>query len=195
MKIRESGMPDEKLWNTFFDIDLIFSELQINSQLTNIVEIGCGYGTFTIPVSKIIKGKVYAFDLEQEMIALTNEKLVNQKITNIELIERDIIKNTTGLSENSIDYVMLFNILHHEKPSELLDETYRILKTNGKVGIIHWRTDIETPRGPSLNIRTKPKDCIDWLEKSKFEILQEPKILKPYHFGLLAVKSQINLKK
>jgi hypothetical protein len=33
MKVRDSGMPDEKSWNDFFDTDLILSELQIDSQI------------------------------------------------------------------------------------------------------------------------------------------------------------------
>jgi ubiquinone/menaquinone biosynthesis C-methylase UbiE len=122
------------------------------------------------------------------MISITQDKINNQNITNINLIERDILSDKTKIPTNSIDYVMLFNILHHEKPAELLDESYRILKTGGKVGIIHWRTDIETPRGPSLGIRTKPEDCVKWILESKFELLKEPLILRPYHYGIVAVK-------
>jgi len=61
MKVRDSGMPEEKIWNDFFNIDLILSELQINKQINDLVEIGCGYGTFTIPSAKQITGKLYAF--------------------------------------------------------------------------------------------------------------------------------------
>lgn len=182
-------MPAEELWDRFFNVDLILSELLINSQINDLVEIGCGYGTFTIPVSKIIQGRLYAFDIDNDMIAATRNKKRAQNIENIELIERDIITSTTRIAGNSIDYVMLFNILHHEKPSELLDESYRILKTGGKLGIIHWRTDIETPRGPALNVRPKPRDCIKWILESKFELLKEPLIFEPYHFGLVAIKT------
>jgi ubiquinone/menaquinone biosynthesis C-methylase UbiE len=188
MKIRESGMPDENVWKTFFNIELILRELHINQQINNLVEIGFGYGTFTIPVSKRIKGNVFAFDLDKDMVSTTQDKINSQKIKNIELAERDILKEKSGIANNSVDYVMLFNILHHDKPAELLDESYRILKSGGKVGIIHWRTDIETPRGPSLNIRSKPLDCVNWVLQSNFELLVAPKILEPYHFGLLAIK-------
>lgn len=181
-------MPSEEVWNNFFNVGLILGELLIDSHIKDLVEIGCGYGTFTIPVAGIIRGKLFAFDLDKEMILSTQEKIRSHKITNIELIERDIITSTTKIPANTIDYVMLFNILHHEKPAELLDESYRILKTGGKVGIIHWRTDIETPRGPSLEIRTKPEDCVKWIWESKFELLKEPQILEPYHFGLVAIK-------
>ena len=80
--------------------------------------------------------------------------------SNVILEHRDILIQTTGLADNSVDYVMLFNILHHESPDDFLNEAYRILKPNGKVGILHWRSDIETPRGPDLSIRPKPDQIL-----------------------------------
>jgi tRNA G46 methylase TrmB len=54
-------MPAEDMWASFFNVDLILSELQINSDINDLVEVGCGYGTFTIPAAKQITGKLYAF--------------------------------------------------------------------------------------------------------------------------------------
>lgn len=64
MKVRDSGMPNEEMWNNFFDSDLILKELLINSQIEHLVEIGSGYGTFTLPAAKLLRGKLYAFDIE-----------------------------------------------------------------------------------------------------------------------------------
>ncbi len=66
--------------------------------------------------------------------------------------------------DNSVDYVMLFNILHAEDPVSLLKEAHRILKRDAKVGVIHWIYSDSTPRGPSLDIRPKPHQCIQWME-------------------------------
>lgn len=49
----------------------------------------------------------------------------------------DILTQTTSLPDNSVDYVMLFNILHHDSPNDFLNEAYRILEHRGKVGILH----------------------------------------------------------
>ena len=43
--------------------------------------------------------------------------------------------------------------------------SFRILKDDGIISIIHWRSDIQTPRGPSLDIRPKPQDCEKWLRR------------------------------
>ncbi|NDP22866.1 MAG: class I SAM-dependent methyltransferase [Paludibacter sp.] len=188
MKVRDSGMPDEKLWNDFFDTDLILSELQINSQINNLVEIGSGYGTFTIPTARFLKGKLFAFDIESDMIDYLSEKLSNHKIDNVILEQRDILTQTTGLADNSVDYVMLFNILHHDSPTDFLDESFRILKQNGKIGIIHWRSDISTPRGPDLSIRPKSDQIIEMIDNKRFNIAKKPFLLEPYHYGLVITK-------
>jgi tRNA G46 methylase TrmB len=108
MKVRDSGMPEEVRWNGFFDTDLILSKLNINSKIADLVEIGSGYGTFTISTAKLIQGKLFAFDIEEKMIENLNQKIQNQQTNNIRLEKRDILAYTTELPDNSIDYVMLF---------------------------------------------------------------------------------------
>lgn len=188
MKVRDSGMPVESQWNAFFDVDFVLAGLQINSSIKDLVEIGCGYGTFTIPVSRQIKGNLYAFDIENEMLEHVREKLGSNKANNVILEQRDILTQTTGLADNSVDYVMLFNILHHDSPLDFLNESYRILRPSGKIGIIHWRSDVQTPRGPDLSIRPKPEQIVDLLDASRFEVDIEPFIIEPYHYGLLLSK-------
>lgn len=188
MKVRDSGMPTEEMWTSFFNIGLILSELQINEDIEDLVEIGCGYGTFTISAANKIKGKLFAFDIEKEMLEIVLEKLSKNNISNVILEKKDILKQKTGLHDNSIDYVMLFNILHHESPGDFLNEAFRILKPGGKIGILHWRSDIETPRGPDLKIRPKPDQILHWIDSSKFEIFKSPIIIEPYHFGLIVAK-------
>ena len=55
MKARESGMPEEKIWEQFFDVDKILDELEINTKVEKLVDFGFGYGTFTIPASKMLR--------------------------------------------------------------------------------------------------------------------------------------------
>jgi ubiquinone/menaquinone biosynthesis C-methylase UbiE len=181
-------MPAEDMWASFFDVGLILSELYIDSDIKDLVEIGCGYGTFTIPSAKKINGKLYAFDIEEGMIEIVKQELRNSLIHNVILEQRDILIQTTGLADNSVDYVMLFNILHHESPNDFLNEAYRILKPDGKLGILHWRSDVPTPRGPDLTIRPKPAQILLWIDKQKFSIFKAPKIIMPYHFGMILFK-------
>ena len=66
MKARESGMPDEQMWEGFFDTDAILDGLGICDLSGNIVDLGCGYGTFSLPAARKNKGIIYAIDIEKE---------------------------------------------------------------------------------------------------------------------------------
>lgn len=187
MKVRESGMPEEGYWEGFFSPENILKRMGINARIKDVVDFGCGYGTFSIPVAKLVGGKVYAIDIESEMIEITKKKIKENKLDNVEAILRDFISNGSGLNDESVDYAMLFNILHAEEPEKLLREAYRILRKDGKLGIIHWNYDLDTPRGPSIEIRPKPEQCIKWAKSAGFEFLQKYD-LKPYHYGIVMRK-------
>jgi ubiquinone/menaquinone biosynthesis C-methylase UbiE len=188
MKVRDSGMPgEEEQWSQFFDPDSILRQLELTPEIHSVADLGCGFGTFSVLASQIIRGKVHAFDIDEDMINLLRKKTEKLKINNIELYLRDFIADGTGLKAGSVDYVMLFNILHHDNPFQILDEVYRILAFGGKAGIIHWRSDIPTPRGPALDIRPTPEQCKKWTIETGFTI-QNELILEPYHFGIIINK-------
>lgn len=187
MKIRESGMPEREMWENFFDPIKALATLGIGSQTGDVAEFGCGYGTFTIPTAKVIKGKVYALDIEPDMIRATNEEAKKHGLTNVQTVMRDFMTEGSGLLDGSIDYVMLFNILHLKKPMVLINEAKRILNKGGKLGIIHWNYDPKTPRGPSMDIRPKPEQCIKWAESAGFSNTVQYD-LKPYHYGIVITK-------
>ena len=187
MKVRDSGMPNEEMWGEFFKPKRILKTLGIDNSIRNIADFGCGYGTFTIPVAQVVKGKVYALDIEPEMIEEKKRKAEEGKLGNVEVILRDFISNGSSLGNESADYVMLFNILHTDKPERLLREAYRILRDGGKLGIIHWNYDSTTPRGPPMEIRPKPEQCIKWARNSGFNHPLKYD-LKPYHYGIVLTK-------
>ena len=86
-------------------------------------------------------------------------------------------------------WIMLFNILHTKEPEKLLREAYRILQVGGKLGIIHWNYDLTTPRGPPMEIRPKPEQCIKWAESAGFNSSIKYD-LKPYHYGIVMEKTK-----
>ena len=187
MKIRESGMPKEEDWNKFFDPVKALMLLGLNSSVADVADFGCGYGTFTIPAAKIISGQIYAFDIELEMVEAMKRKVKKLNLGNVKTFFRDFMSEGSGLKDASVDFVFLFNILHLENPESLLNESYRILKIGGRVGIIHWNYDAMTPRGPPMDIRPRPEQIRCWAESVGF-IFEKNLDLKPYHFGLVLIK-------
>lgn len=196
MKYRESGMPSEDLWDTFFNPLEILNQMGIDKQIRTLIDVGCGYGTFLIPATVLISGKVVGIDIQEEMIEICKKKMHDHDISCVDLICGDISNEDTikvlGKYKGEIDYITLFNILHCEEPMILLRRAYEIINDNGKIGVIHWKSG-KTPRGPSMEIRPKPEIIVDWAIKTGF-VLERQVELPPYHFGLVFIKKSENFK-
>jgi SAM-dependent methyltransferase len=173
MKIRDSGMPDEAYWESLFDVPLILSRLGI-AKFHDVAELGCGYGTFSIPIARAISGTLYTCDVDPQMIARTKQRAAGLPIV---CEYRDVMDSGFGVH---VDAVLLFNILHCEQPVKLLRHAAMAGK---EVLVIHWR-HAATPRGPSLDIRPRPEQIIAWGKEAGLESSGEVIDLPPWHYGL-----------
>jgi len=169
-------MPDEAYWETLFDVPLILSRFDIQ-RFDDVAELGCGYGTFTVPIAEAVSGTVYTFDVEPEMIARTEARAAGLPVT---AINRDVVEFGFGIRA---DAVLLFNILHGEHPERLLRHAADALNSGGEVLVIHWRHD-DTPRGPSLDIRPKPEQIAMWASAAGLRQVGDLLELPPWHYGL-----------
>jgi SAM-dependent methyltransferase len=157
MKIRDSGMPEEAYWESLFNVPLILDWLGL-AGCGDVAELGCGYGTFTVPIAQTIGGTLTTIDVDPEMIARTRQRATGPPVV-CEL--RDVMEDGFGVQA---DAVLLFNLLHCERPVELLRYGANALRDGGRVFVIHWR-HCDTPRGPRLDIRPKPEQIIRWAVK------------------------------
>lgn len=194
MKTRESGMPEEDRWESFFDPEVILRELGLDRDCQTVVDLGCGYGTFSIPAARYISGKVYAIDIDPRMIEACRGRATAAGLSNIICQQSDFTVEGTGLGDLTADFVMLFNILHAENPYDLLKEAHRILIPGGKVGVIHWNYDPTTPRGPSMSIRPRPEQCQAWIQSASFELVKPLIHFPPYHYGMTGQKIEARTK-
>ncbi|MHC4141640.1 MAG: class I SAM-dependent methyltransferase [Planctomycetota bacterium] len=189
MKIRDSGMPNEQTWGSFFNPQVVLDKLGLTSRTGDVVEFGCGYGTFTIAAARIVSGVVHALDIEPEMIETTRARAAEAGLANIVPACRDFLADGTGLADASADYAMVFNILHLRQPLDLLHEALRTLTPGGLLGLMHWNYDPATPRGPAMEIRCRPQQCRQWAEQAGFEMADEGMIdLPPHHWGMVLRK-------
>ena len=185
MKLRDSGMPEENYWESLFDIPLVLARLGIDSTTRDVAELGCGYGTFALPVARAIGGKLYTFDIEGIMVRRTLERARQAGIRNIVCRKRDVMEFGFDVPD-PVDAVLLFNILHSQQPVRLLRHARATIRPGGTVLVIHWRTNVSTPRGPVLDIRPGPEQIVAWARQvdklsCKHGVLELP----PWHYGLV----------
>jgi len=184
MKLRESGMPDEQYWESLFNIDLVLDRLGITEIQGDVVELGCGYGTFTLPLAMRVSGAVHTFDIEHEMAERTRKRAAAEGIGAIQCKVRDVFESGFGVPPGSQAGCLLFNILHCEEPVRLLKEAARAINWQGAVYVIHWRYDPTTPRGPKMDIRPRPEQIRDWAMTAGLTTDSDDVIdLPPYHYG------------
>ena len=108
-----------------------------------VLDFGCGPGTYTIPVAKIVgkEGRVYALDKNKNALGNLMKKA---KIGGLKKIRRIATSGelSIDLPNESVDVSLIFDIFHRyyfpqiDDRKILLDEFYRITKTNGFVSVL-----------------------------------------------------------
>ena len=107
MKVRDSGMPNEGQLESYFDPEIALDRLGLAAGIGNVVEFGCGYGTFTPPAANCVAtGIAYAFDVEPEMVAIVATKASESGLGNILAEARYFMDAGTGLPDCHADYAM-----------------------------------------------------------------------------------------
>jgi SAM-dependent methyltransferase len=184
MKVRASGMPPQDYWEALFDVAFILDAFGFGPATGDVAELGCGYGTFTLPLSRRIGGTVHAVDIEPAMAALTRQRATDTGLANIKTAVRDAPTDGFGPPAGSCDAALLFNILHAEQPVALLRAARDVVRPGGLVAVIHWRSDVTTPRGPSLDIRPRPEQITTWAATAGLQPEGGAFLLPPWHFGM-----------
>lgn len=185
MKYRESGMPAQDYWETLLDIEGVLDAFAIDSATGEVAELGCGYGTFTIPVARRTAAMVHAYEIDPVMIETTRARAVAGSLANIRTELRDVFADGFGLSDGTCGACLLFNILHGESPVAMLREATRVVRPGGTIAVLHWRSDIRTPRGPNADIRPRPEQIVSWSsDAGQLEVVSAPLILPPWHYGV-----------
>ena len=94
-----------------------------------MLEIGCGTGNATIPLSQYVK-KITAIDISEEMMLKAAEKAKEKGRENITFRQKDLLE--LDIEPESYDVVAAYNVLLYMKNQEkVLEKIYDILKPGG----------------------------------------------------------------
>ncbi len=104
-----------------------------------VLEVGCGSGAFTTFVARAVgeKGKVYALDIQPQMLQQLENKLArseNRDIKNVEMINSSAYE--LPFDDNSLDLVYMITVLQ-EIPDrdKALQQIIRVLKPGGTLAV------------------------------------------------------------
>ena len=145
-----------------------------------IADIGAGSGYHVFKMAPIAhEGRVYAVDIQPEMLAAIQRQSQKQQIENVQLVLGN--EKSPNLPENTIDKVLMVDVYHEFSfPYEMLLEIKSSLKTNGKVYLIEYRA--EDPRIPIKPIhKMTEKQAVKEFEIAGFRLVENIKNLPWQH--------------
>ena len=94
----------------------------------HVLDYGCGPGSYSIAAAELVgtTGKVHALDIHPLATQRVQSVASKKRLTNIETICSDC---ATGLADNSVDVVLLYDAFHElSDPDGVLKELNRVLK-------------------------------------------------------------------
>ncbi|HEX2923184.1 MAG TPA: methyltransferase domain-containing protein [Chloroflexota bacterium] len=113
----------------------------------NVLELGCGPGTFTVDAARRIgdTGRLLAVDIEPKMIEKANQAIWYAGLNNVDIRMADAYN--LPAPDESIDVAFMVTVLA-EVPDrqKALAEVRRVLKPDGTLSITELFTDPDYPR-------------------------------------------------
>ncbi|CAN5890793.1 hypothetical protein BH23ACT11_BH23ACT11_29310 [soil metagenome] len=149
-----------------------------------VVDYGAGSGVLTVPVAQQVPaGIVHAVDESPEMLELLEERLARTEAVNVrpQLIEG----NRVDLADDCVDRVLAVNLLHEVIGENALSEIRRLLKPDGFLLVIDWRSDIEREMGPPADVSLTQDEGAEMLREAGFDVASVEDRQFPYHFVLI----------
>lgn len=106
-----------------------------------VADIGAGSGYHVFKIApQLTEGKVYAVDIQQEMLDVMQKKQEEGDIDNVELIKGS--EKSTKLPSNSVDKILMVDVYHEFSfPREMLESMKQALKPEGAIYLIEYRKE------------------------------------------------------
>jgi ubiquinone/menaquinone biosynthesis C-methylase UbiE len=140
---------------------LLLDQLDIQPGMT-ICDMGCGNGFYTIPMAEQTgnTGRVYAVDIQQEMLDLLQDVAEEAQLSNIEGVLGTAID--PKLPDALIDLMIVVDVYHEmSHPEQMLAAIRKCLKPDGRLVLVEFRAE-----DPELRIKKLHK-------MSKVQVLKE----------------------
>lgn len=145
-----------------------------------IADIGAGSGYHVFKMAPLAnKGRIYAVDIQPEMLRaiLLNNQFEN--FTNIELVLGD--EKNVNLPENTIDKVLMVDVYHEFNfPKEMIMSIKSSLKKDGKIFLIEYRSEDELVPIKKIHKMTE-KQAIKEMRAAGFRLAENNKNLPWQH--------------
>jgi len=152
-----------------------------------VADFGAGTGFYSKAASLRVgyTGKIYAIEVQKNLIKKLESELRHWGISNVECIWGDIEKRGgTKISDHSMDAVIISNVLFQaEDKIGLIEEAKRVLKKEGKVLLIDWSESFGG-MGPAPKHVVTKDTAKELFEKRGFKLVENIST-SAHHYGII----------
>lgn len=165
---------DRKIWQKPNEI---VENMHLNGS-ERVLDLGAGSGYFSFPIaSKLTTGRLFAADVEPEMIRHIHHNAMLKDIQNIEV---KLIDPQKPEIPEDIDIVFVCDVMHHiPDPVEWMTGIVKQLPSNAQFHIIEFKQG-DIPNGPPESAKIAPEKLKEIATKSGLELDHEVENLLPY---------------
>ena len=149
-----------------------------------VADIGSGSGYFALRFAAHVgeSGRVYAVDIDAEMVRHLNRRVRDAGLSNVQTLLAE--PGDPLLRDRSIDRFVVVDTWHHiDDQPKYLGLMKKMLKPGGQVVMIDFHKR-ELPVGPRLEMKIAREDLIRQMEDNGFRLAKEHTFL-PYQYFLV----------
>lgn len=131
-----------------------------------VADVGAGSGYMTVRMAKLVgpTGKVYANDIQPQMLQILQQRLARERVPNVELVLGTF--DDPRLPANTLDLILMVDVYHEfSEPQKMLQRMRESLKTGGRLVLFEYRKE-----DPSIPIRPDHKMSV---AEAKMEVEAE----------------------
>jgi FkbM family methyltransferase len=124
--------------------DLLLSSLALEAGDV-VADIGAGTGYFSLPMARQVgeEGRVLAVDIQPEMLAIIERRMLSEDVFNIEMILAT--ESDPRLPAGEVDLVLMVDAYHEfSHPREVMENVVRSLSERGRVVLVEYRGEDPT---------------------------------------------------
>lgn len=175
--------PDRDAWQR---PDQVMDKLLI-AERSVVADLGAGGGWFTVRLAHRVgpNGRVYAEDIQPQMIEAINRRVAREQLGNVRTILGTARDPRLPVPVDAVLIVDAYSEM--EEPVTLLRNVAASLKPTGRIGIINFRKDGHGP-GPAMEERVDPERVIRDAGSAGLHLLSRPTFLR-YQYMLVFGKS------
>lgn len=122
-----------------------------------VADIGAGVGYFTVRLGKRVgpQGKVFAVDVQPEMLAILRQRAKKSNLTNVSTILSS--ESDPKIAPGSCDLILLVDVYHEfSQPQRMLQRIRQALKPEGRLVLLEYRKE-----DPHIPIRAEHKMSVE----------------------------------